>query len=320
MAIRPTLLDLLKLNGADSTVGIVDEAGRIVPEIAGMSMVGATPVQVPNVGMSRTIKGTSYPTCVRTAIPIAPFRDVNEGVAPLTNSYDRRTVDTFVLNPRWECDKAIADRYEDGPLAYAAIEALGILQGAFMGLGSQFYYGRGAGGQAKGCPGLLASVDASYVVDAGGTTANTGSSVWAVKFGPQDVQWVLGENGRIAVSDLRVESIADGNGNRFSAYVQEILAYVGLQVASVHAVGRIRKITADSGKTLTDDMISELLSRFPVGRRPDVLFMSRRSLMQLQQSRTATNATGAPAPYPTEAFGVPILPSDSILNTESLSL
>jgi hypothetical protein len=317
---RPTLLDLLKQNGADPIVGVVDEAGRIVPEISGMSRIGLQEVKVPSVGMSRTIKGTGFPTCVRTAVASSPFRDVNEGVVPVVNAYERRTVETYVLNPRWECDKAIADRHEDGPLAYCATEAEGILRGAFMGLGTQFYYGRDNGGGAKGHPGLIDGIDASHTIDAGGTTASTGSSVWAVRFGPQAVQWVLGENGQVALSDLRTESIADGDGNRFTAYIQEILAYVGLQIASVHSLGRIKKLTADSGKTLTDDLISDLLATFPVGHSPDCLFMSRRSLKQLQQSRTATNATGAPAPFPTESFGVPILPSDSILDTESLTM
>jgi hypothetical protein len=46
--------------------------------------------------------------------------------------------------------------------------------------------------------------------------------------------------------------------------------------------------------------------------------MNRRSLRQLQQSRTATNSTGAPAPFPTEAFGVPIVVTDALLSTEAL--
>jgi hypothetical protein len=48
--------------------------------------------------------------------------------------------------------------------------------------------------------------------------------------------------------------------------------------------------------------------------------MSRRSRMQLQMSRTATTPTGAPAPYPQEAFGVPIEETDSIIDTEALTL
>ena len=46
--------------------------------------------------------------------------------------------------------------------------------------------------------------------------------------------------------------------------------------------------------------------------------MNRRSLRQLQNSRTATNPTGAPAPIPDSAFGVPIIVTDAIVSTEAL--
>jgi len=97
------------------------------------------------------------------------------------------------------------------------------------------------------------------------------------------------------------------------------LAYPGLQIGNKYAVGRIKKITTDSGKTLTDALIAQLLEKFPVGFRPDYLFMNRRSLRQLQSSRTATNPTGAPAPFPSESFGIPIVVTDSIVSTETLA-
>jgi hypothetical protein len=167
----------------------------------------------------------------------------------------------------------------------------------------------------------LAAYDATnMVVDAGGTTASTGSSVWGVKWGPKAVQWVYGSDGQLSVSDVSEQRVLDGSNNPYTAYVQELLAYPGLQVGNKFAVGRIKKLTADSGKGLTDGLISQLLAKFPVGYKPDVLLMSRRSRMQLQMSRTATTPTGAPAPYPQEAFGVPIEETDSIIDTEALTL
>jgi hypothetical protein len=50
------------------------------------------------------------------------------------------------------------------------------------------------------------------------------------------------------------------------------------------------------------------------------MFMTRRSRGQLRNSRTATNATGAPAPMPTEVGGVPIEVTDSLSNVEALTL
>jgi len=102
--------------------------------------------------------------------------------------------------------------------------------------------------------------------------------------------------------------------------VQTLLARIGLQIASKYSIGCIKKLTEDSGKGLTDSLLSQLYQKFPVGHKPDVFLMSRRSQGQLQRSRTATNATGAEADIPVSWQGVPIIPTDSILDTESLSL
>jgi len=325
----PTLLDIAKINGALGGLGdLLDEAARPVPEVNGQ-YIGADgqPKTAGMVGDARTIPGIQYRTLVRTALPTASFRDANAGATSSQSTFENRLVECFILNPRWECDKAIADACVDGPQAYIAEEANAILRAALMTLGKQFYYGREAtnngNGDAKGHPGLIDAYDSTnMVVDAGGTTASTGSSCWAVKFGPQDVSWVLGGDGKLAVDDVRIESIVDPNDStkRFTAYVQELLAWAGLQVKSRNCIGRIKKLTADSTKGLTDARLGALVALFPTGWRPDAFFASRRSLEQLRASRTATNATGAEAPTPTSFEGIPIIPTDSILNTESLSL
>jgi hypothetical protein len=303
----PTLLDIAKANGNDTVVGLIDETVRAHPEI--------------NLGFARTIKGLNYRTLIRTALPTVGFRNANEGSTPSKSAYENRTVETFILNPRIEADKAVADRYEDGAEAYLALEGAAQMEASMIAMGTQFYYGALSIGDAKGHPGLIDAYDATnMVVDAGGTTASTGSSVWAVKFGPKNVGWVFGNGGELSVSDPRIESILDATGKKYTGYIQEILAYPGLQVGNLQAVGRIKKLTADVGKGLTDALLGSLMAKFPVGIVPDVLLMTRRSLEQLRASRTAVNITGAPAPTPTEYQGIPIAATDSILNTESLTL
>jgi hypothetical protein len=305
----PTLFDIAKANGSDAVVGLIDETIKAHPEVS--------------LAAARTIKGRMYKTLIRTALGTSGFRAANEGATATKSTYEDRLVETFILNPRWECDKAVADGYEDGAEAWIALEGEGQLEASLVSLATQFYYGLKGGGDAKGHPGLIDSYDATnMVVDAAGTADNTATSVWAVKFGPKNVQWVYGENGALDLSDVRVESINDSNTppRRFTAYVQEILAYPGLQVGSLKAIGRIKKITAEAGHTLTDAMLGQLLAKFPVGQKPDYFFMSRRSLEQLRESRTATTATGTPAPTPEETFGIPIAPTDSIVDTETLTL
>lgn len=314
----PTLLDVAKRNASDPAIGLIDEASRMVPEITGQTMVRGQLITVANVGAARTIRGTQYKTRVRTALPTAGFRNANEGVDASKSTYENRLVECFILNPRWECDVAVATSNEDGAEAYIAEEAMAVTNAAMMALGKQFYYGRGTGGDAKGHPGLIDSVDSSMVVDATGSTATTGSSVWGVSFGLQKVQWVLGQEGELSMTDVRIADLTDANGRRFSAYVQELLAHVGVQVGHKYAVGRIKNLTAQSGKGLTDALLGSLLSKYPVGFSPDAFFLSRRSLEQLRASRTATNATGMEAPTPTDYQGIPLVATDSILDTEAI--
>jgi len=304
----PTLLDVIKLNGSDAAVGLIEEASRAHPEIL--------------LGDARTIGGLNYKTLVRTAVPTVGFRKANAGTPVAGSAFEQRMVECFLLNPPFEADKAVADAYEDGWEAYLALEAAGIMEGAMQALGTAFFYGTHATfGKTDAFPGLLQAHDSTnMVVDASGSTDNVASSVFGVRFAPQHVRWVLGEGGRVDTSDVVEVRLTDGSGNPYMAYHTELYMRPGVQVGSVYSVGRIKKLTTDSGKGLTDALIAELLSKFPPGVRPDVLFMSQRSQFQLRASRTATNATGAPAPIPEESFGVPIAVTESIVNIETLAL
>ncbi len=310
---RPTLLDIAKRNGSDAAVGLIDETTKTHPEL----------LYVP----ARTIKGTNYKTLIRTSLPTAGFRKANDGVTASKSGYTNRLIETYILNPRWQVDKAVADRSEDGPEMFIFDEATGMLEAGLQQVCTNFYYGRDStyGGDVEGHPGLIDSYDSTnMVVDAGGTTATTGSSCWLIRFGTKDVNWVWGENGSMEVDDPRIESIVGENGGSLTGYVQELLAYPGLQVGSLRSVVRIKKLTADSGKGLTDDLLYQAMSKFPAGLEPHLILCSKRSLEQLRSSRTATNQTGAPAPIPESIVGtqgpIPIKPSEAILDTEALTL
>lgn len=305
----PTLLDIAKVNGSDGLVGLIDETTKLLPEISGTTEEGT---RLPGVGAARTIKGISYKTLVRTTLPTVGFRNANEGVTASKGSYENRTVETFIMNPRWECDKAVADRCEDGAAAFITLEAAGIMEATMQALGLQFFYGRSS--DSKGHPGLINSIQAAYDVSAGGSGSDT-STLWAVKFGPKHVQWVWGEGGSLELSEVRTETIYDASNNPLDGYVQTMLSYPGVQVGSLWSLGRIRNI--DGVAPLTDDLIFTLLSQMKV--RPDVFFCTKRTREGLRQSRTATNASGTPAPTPVEVGGIPIAVTESLTNTETAS-
>jgi len=302
-----TLLDIVTMNGADGVVGLIEEAHRYHPEL--------------EFGAARTIKGTSYKTLVRTAVPVGAFRDANEGAAYVKSTYVNRRFETYIFNPRWKVDKAVADRHEDGALALIGQEAEGIVEGALQGLSKQFYYGTETayGGQAKGFPGLIDAVDSSKVLDATGSTAVSTSSCWAVKFGAQNVQWLYGAGGDFGMDVPKIETVQDSNSLDYTAYTQEMLAYPGLQVASNLSLGRIHNLTTQAGKMLTDDLLAEFLTLFLTGRQPDMLLCTRIQLEELRKSRTATNATGEPAPRPDSFMGIPIRTTESLSDIEAVN-
>jgi hypothetical protein len=308
------LLDIAKKNCSDGQVGVIEEASRAHPEMTKLP--------------SRTIPGINFKTLVRTSLgrTTGSFRAANAGTTPIKSVYENRLVETFILDPRWKVDKAVAISDVDGPGAAMAREAAGALEGEMQGFGSQIYYG--SGNNTSGFPGFIDVYDSTnMVVDAGGTTATTGSSVWFVRAGYQDVQLVWGAGGAMTFSAVQELPGLDPNDStkELTWLYQNMLARPGLMVGSIFSLCRIKKLTADSGKGMTDALANQALAKFPVGKGPNLCFATQRSIQQWQASRTATNPTGQPAPWPIEVAGVdgqmiPILPTEALTNTESLTL
>lgn len=317
-----TLLDIAKLNGSRKEIGLIESVMDSAPEL--------------KLFPARTIAGTGYTTVDRHALPTVGFTKANEGIAPSKSKFKTRRVECFPFRGAINADKLVADAYEDGAPAYQALEAAGVMKAAAIEIGQQVYYG--IDNDADGFPGLQA-INTAHVdggsglrISAGGTTASTGSSVYALKFGPEGVMMVWGGNSRsgLALAPFREQSVTDANAGQYTAYVSELGAWAGLQCVHPFAVGRICNLTADSGKGLTDALLAELVASFPVGFVPDVLLMSRRSRRQLQASRASVVAlqgngkTGtlgggsAYVPTPTDFEGIPIVATDSIVNTEAL--
>jgi len=299
-----TLLDITKQN--ESIGDLIEDDLVAAPEVAILP--------------ARTIAGYMYKTLHRSALPVVGFRDLNEGVAAVQSTWLNRIHETRTVDASSEVDTQVAAQSEDGVDVVLAREASGMLEAAYRGLGSQFYYGTAttvetsiAGQPLKGFQGLNQLVGSTIVVDKLGT-GSARSSVWAVKFGEKGVQWVMGNGGMISTDDPRIVRVTDSNSNPYDAWRTPITFNIGLQVCNTNVLGRIKNITAAA--TLDDDDIFNLLSLFPAAIMPDALFMTRRSLEQLRASRTATNPSGSPAGNPDNVAGIPIIVTDSILDTE----
>lgn len=313
-----TLLDIQKLNGNDREVGLIEENLKYTPELSIFPM--------------RTVRGTNYKTGIRTGLPTTGFRAANEGQTPGKSTFTQRLVECFIFGGQVEADVAVADAHEDGAAAFQMSEADGVMLSSMRNLGSQIWYG--VTQDAKGFPGVKAALPFGtnttagdpLVINAAGTTATTASSVYAVKFGKKDTILIGGQNSAFKLDEFTKQQIVAANGGKLTAYVAGLNAWIGLQIGHENCARRIANLTEDSGKTLTDALLARLLASFPVGYRPDAIFMSRRSCTQLQTSRTVVlqgNAKVRPdqpnvAPRPTEYDNVPIIETDSILNTDAI--
>lgn len=312
-----SLIDIAKANGVEQ---VINEASRVHPELAVLASFPLTGISAKSV----VYTGASNTT--------GSFRKINAGTSDITETSEERMFECFTAEPRIEEDRGIADRYSKGHLAWMEGKSARVLDLEMLAWCKQMYYG--SGNNTDGFPGLIQTHDsANMVVDAGGTTADTGSSVWLVRAAPagndtdDGVRWRFGNEGSMRFDPVQLLPFIDPNDStkKLMKYFTTFTAYPGFQVQSLRTVVRIKKLTGDAGKGLTDSLLNQGLEKFPAGKGPTHIFMSLRSNRQLQASRTATNPTGAPAPWPNSIVGVdgqpiPILVTEALKNTEALTL
>jgi len=260
--------------------------------------------------------GTEHKYLKETGAPVVGFRAANNGRENKASADTLVTVTLKILDASFAVDMALANAYKRGPETYVAREARRHLKAAFAQAEAQLI--RGVSNDAAGFVGLLAAetIDAvadAMVYNAAGDTADLCTTVLAIRSNADgnDVTLITGNDGLIDMGDTVVQRMQGATG-WYPGLWTPISGWLGLQIGSAQSVGRIANL--DSDHTLDDDMLAELLSLFPETRQPTHFVMNKTSRKNLQKSRTATNSTGAPAPIPTEAFGIPILATTAIPN------
>ena len=253
----------------------------------------------------------------------AQFRAVNTGVVNTAGHTELVTVTCKYLDGHFYVDVAIANGFKSGRAAFMAMQTKKAMRALMVGLEKQILQSTGAA-DANGFSGLpdYASADSiadAMVVNAGGSG---GRSVWALRIGTDDVAVVAGNEGNLnfgydadSPPQLVVTNTSTGAG--YMAYQVDLGGWFALQCGSIYSVARICNLDSTTSHTLTDDLLATAISKFPAGRGPTHFVMDRVLLAELRDSRTATNATGAPAPFPAEAFNIPIVVTDQASSAES---
>lgn len=306
-----TLLDIMKTGLGDNNPAI-DETMVATPEVTGIHPL--TKQQIPMVADARPIAGVTYETTCLVELPTVSLRDMNEGTDPQKSRSEKRTASCCATTPRWGIDK-LAETIDNSAAKLLAKEARAFMAAYLKLLGKIFFYGPTI--DAKACPGLLQAVDSSQTVDATGAGGTT-SSVWAVKFGEDCVQWLSGNNGQNMISDPRVGDFTGSNGKLCTGIIQELVSRPGLFIGSKKHIGRIKNIGTATNKTLTGDMLGDLINlKFGLSYRPDVIFLTPRSLEQYRQHLQSVTASPSRIQTPVEFEGIPLVPTESLTNAET---
>jgi len=187
------------------------------------------------------------------------FRKINAGVRAITEVSEEREFKCFTAEPHIHEDCAIADRYENGPIAWMEAKSARILKLEMLAWVKQLYYGPGNNGD--GFPGLIQTYDRTRMeINVGGTTNNTASSVWLIRaaapgsLADDGARWRYGNNGAMSfkpVQTLPMPDPADKTGQKMLfKYVTGFTGYPGFQVQSLMTVVRIKGLTMEDGKGL----------------------------------------------------------------------
>lgn len=305
-----TLADLLAINNSNLSDIEVSNLLNDAPFVRALAAETAS-------------NGTKHSYSREIGAPDVGFRAINTGVEHDVSTDEIVEIELKYMDASTRADVAAAGPWKGGPQAFVARKNRRSIKSAFATAEKQIFYG--TGNKADGYKGLadadtLDALADQMVINAGGTTDNTASSVFLIRTNGDgaDVTLITGNDGNIEMGDTITQEVQDATGKHYHAYCTSIGAWLGLQIGSAFSAGRIANLTEDVGKGLTDSLVYRMLEQFPSSRQPNLIVMNRRSLRQLRDSRTATNATGAPAPIPTEVENIPILNTDSIINTEAL--
>lgn len=273
--------------------------------------------------------GTEHKYLKQTVDSIGAFRAALAGATGTPSQDELVTITLKILDGTFDTDVALADAFKGGRDAWLQLELVRKMSGLMFQLEKQVVYGTATrtGGtalaSASGFLGLANSTDLDKTGDdmvvaaaTAGSAADSQTSVWMIRTADDGVAVVLGNDGNIVVEDeptIIQKVVNPGTDNTtYPALYVPVTGYSGLQLGSKYDAARICNIQT----ALTDDDIYEGLSLFKAGMPPNLIAMSRKAMKLLRQSRTATNATGAAAPFVTEIEGIPVVVTDAISDTE----
>jgi hypothetical protein len=313
---RSTLADVLVYNDrslADLEVSDVILAG---------SMFAKLHAQPSSNGKSHTYAKT-------IAAPVIGFRAANGPIANERGQKQRVTVDLEILEPTTSEDKALADININGAAYHMSMLVRENLASAFHTVERQFIYG--TGNDALGFTGMAEAAgytnsDDDQVVN-GGSAAARLQSVWVVRTGENDLSAIYnGANGGNSIEFGTVfEQLIttyDGNGDpngEQMGYVAPCVTWLGMQLGSKHSLVRVCNLDPTDTTGENERKIRKAISKFPSGKVPTDIFMSREMRLSITEGRQTRATENQQVPLATTIDLVPVAISEGLIDETALT-
>lgn len=360
----PTALEIAIQRNAPMSLGVLNQTLPAVP------LFGIFDV--------RTTDKTRFKTLVIVGLPdVDPFVNLGDGFKRGKAVLALREFGCSYLGGQVVVQLDVANEWaaenKDLDFDYFTLQAAKRIEGDLLKIEKQIIYGT-ASGSAKGFPGLkqmtpggagmaanvLAMTEtaddtdfAKSVINVGGSTASTASSVYSIRMGTLACQLVMGgttQTGELfQFGERRIQSLAPDPTNKPDELAEHEIAqysgHIGLSVAgfstseSAQVPGqfvlrRAMNLTAQTDCGCDDYLLEKLFLSHPENERPNVFAMSHRSGDQWAKSRRSTGSVvfvgnmgsgrdgvvnRAPQ-RPTEFDGIPVVYTRSIKNNDAIEV
>lgn len=304
--------------------------GRQTPLTAGIMMAVQTEAPALSAFDARTSNTTTFQSLALTALPTASgFKDYGEGFTHGGATLALREFEAKLAGGKVEAERITASRWDrdhaNAGYTYFDLQLRARMIAEMRHLEKVIF--RGTALDAKAFPGLKqltpyaaanvltltedpgAGDFLKTVINAGGSTAGSASSVYSVMFGEMEAQLVVCNDGGgelFTMTEPVEQHMAPDPTNAPTATllydIAQIYGYFGLSVSGMnqtpnsvvptqYSVRRLANLTEDSGKGVSDAKLEQLVLSHGDNKVPSMLFMNGRSGRQWADSRSAPTAT-----------------------------
>lgn len=310
----PTIAEIAQARQTPLTSGIFEAVATDAPALTAFD--------------ARTVAGTKFMTLALTGLPSSGFKSLNEGFTASNATLEVREFEASLIGGLIKEEVITANRWnqahQSSGYTYFDLQTMAKMKSDARQIERVLFYGTTY--DAKGFPGmkeltpyttanvltLTADPGASdfekSVINAGGSTASTASSVYSVIFGELDAQLIVANDGGgelLTMTEIIEQMLAPDSDapTALSLHrVAQVYGFVGLSVSGMnqtpasvvptqYSVRRLANLTEDSGKGVSDAKLEQLVLSHGDGKVPSMLFMNGRSARQWADSRSASTAT-----------------------------